>query len=470
MQAITGSPLAAKGLVALQNPPVPNGMMHCVNELKRIVIDEYNEKKAAEFHKLPSILRRVRYLLRVFYDCQITRKSTPDTKFCDFKQMFDVSIKLHEVGLYLQLDPSRLRSFMSSGGKDAEKLVLEEPIDLGQWRKIANKLEKQVKNDEEADDDDREEVGIISDKASDDHAAHSMVWFFADVNVAFLLNDPLDEQEKKWAEEAADRLVKYSTSGTWRDILGDPLTDSMRPLYWDKKALVRFSHAGGLGALYGDWYQSSAQTLCEETLSTLPDTVWEHQTKASLFAITRELENRVEREGSKATSEPIFINACHNIYKRYGLAPFQIAAKRETFQTSIVFYFVTHQVRKDALKMETKQDWRNLFEDFKNLPPSLERRYSWTNLTVSNRWDCIDHYGCDYRACPEKQALHKLREKRVKGVRDPAVEERLFNWAAKARACSGCSATSYCRPECQKAHWPIHKESCRKGKGGAGKS
>jgi len=272
------------------------------------------------------------------------------------------------------------------------------------------------------------------------------------------------------AEEAADRLVKYSTSGTWRDILGDPLTDSMRPLYWDKKALVRFSHAGGLGALYGDWYQSSAQTLCEETLSTLPDTVWEHQTKASLFAITRELENRVEREGSKATSEPIFINACHNIYKRYGLAPFQIAAKRETFQTSIVFYFVTHQVRKDALKMETKQDWRNLFEDFKNLPPSLERRYSWTNLTVSNRWDCIDHYGCDYRACPEKQALHKLREKRVKGVRDPAVEERLFNWAAKARACSGCSATSYCRPECQKAHWPIHKESCRKGKGGAGKS
>ncbi len=48
-------------------------------------------------------------------------------------------------------------------------------------------------------------------------------------------------------------------------------------------------------------FQSSAQTLCEDTLSKLPDSVWEHQTKTSLFAVTRELENRIEREGSKAS-------------------------------------------------------------------------------------------------------------------------------------------------------------------------
>ncbi len=95
--------------------------------------------------------------------------------------MFDVSITLHKVGLYLQLDPSRLRSFMAAGGADVEKLVLDEPLDIGSWRKIAGKLDKQLKNDEEADDDDREEVGIISDKASEDLAAHMMVWFFADV-------------------------------------------------------------------------------------------------------------------------------------------------------------------------------------------------------------------------------------------------------------------------------------------------
>ncbi len=52
MQAICGSPLSAKGFVATRNPPVPTGMMHSVNELKRIVIDEYNEKKATEFHKV----------------------------------------------------------------------------------------------------------------------------------------------------------------------------------------------------------------------------------------------------------------------------------------------------------------------------------------------------------------------------------------------------------------------------------
>jgi len=364
--------------------------------------------------------------------------------------MFDVSITLHKVGLYLQLDPSRLRSFMAAGGADVEKLVLDEPLDIGSWRKIAGKLDKQLKNDEEADDDDREEVGIISDKASEDLAAHMMVWFFADVNVAFLLNEPLNEKEKEW--------------------VGDPLTDSMRPIYWDQKALVRFSHAGGLGALYGDWFQSSAQTLCEDTLSKLPDSVWEHQTKTSLFAVTRELENRIEREGSKASTEAIFVNACYNIYKRHGLAPFQIAAKRETFQTSIVFYFVAHQIKKEALKMETKQDWRNLFDEFVRLPHSLERRYSWTNLTISNKWDCIDLYGCDYKACPEKQALRKLREKRVKGARDAVVEERLDQWGGKARACGGCSSTSYCSTGCQKAHWPIHKATCRKGKGRGGPS
>lgn len=51
-QAICGSPLSAKGFVPTQKPPVPNGMMHCVNELKRIVIDEYDAKKASEFHKV----------------------------------------------------------------------------------------------------------------------------------------------------------------------------------------------------------------------------------------------------------------------------------------------------------------------------------------------------------------------------------------------------------------------------------
>lgn len=167
--------------------------------------------------------------------------------------MFEVSVSLHRVGLYLQLDPRRLKAFMNAGGRDAETLVLDEPLDIGQWRVIATKLEKEVENNEEADDDDRERVGQISEQATEDFAAHMMSWFFADMNVAFLLNDPQNDREREWARKSAERLVRWSTSDTWRDVLGDPLTDSMRPIYWDEKALVRFSHAGGLGALYGDW-------------------------------------------------------------------------------------------------------------------------------------------------------------------------------------------------------------------------
>lgn len=231
---------------------------------------------------------------------------------------------------------------------------------------------------------------------------------------------------------------------------------------------------------------SSASKLCEDALAKLPVAVWENQTKASLFAITLQLENRISREACDAAvwrsywkvsftadlllkAEPIFVDACYNIYKRYGLNPFSIAAKRETWRTSIIFYFIAHRIKKEQLKMETREDWRNLLDEFVNLPESLRRRYSWANYTISGKWDCLKYYGCSYEECPEKQALFKLRDERVKGVRDPDVEERLNRWGAKARACGGCLATSYCSTECQKAHWPTHKAKCRKRKVGFGK-
>lgn len=52
MAAFGGSPLAAKGFVPLQNPPVPSGIMHCVNELKRIVIKDYDPTKAKDFREV----------------------------------------------------------------------------------------------------------------------------------------------------------------------------------------------------------------------------------------------------------------------------------------------------------------------------------------------------------------------------------------------------------------------------------
>ena len=52
MAAMFGSPLSAKGFVPLRNPPVPTGIMHCVNELRRIVIKEYNPTRATDFQKV----------------------------------------------------------------------------------------------------------------------------------------------------------------------------------------------------------------------------------------------------------------------------------------------------------------------------------------------------------------------------------------------------------------------------------
>lgn len=183
----------------------------------------------------------------------MTTKKTPDLKYCDFKTIFDVSFTLHQVALTLQLDPPRLRAFMAGGGKELETFLLDDPLDVGAYRRFATRLERELDNDEEADDDDRMELSNITDAAEEDYAAHSMIWLFADLHVAFLINKPTNDDERRWAKKAADRLAKWSTSKALRDILGDPLTDSMRIIYETPSALVKLSHVGGLAALFGDW-------------------------------------------------------------------------------------------------------------------------------------------------------------------------------------------------------------------------
>ncbi|KAJ7232184.1 hypothetical protein B0H12DRAFT_203108 [Mycena haematopus] len=37
-------------------------------------------------------------------------------------------------------------------------------------------------------------------------------------------------------------------------------------------------------------------------------------------------------------------------------------------------------------------------------------------------------------------------------------EERVGQW----QKCAGCKQEWYCSRNCQKAHWPDHKESCKK--------
>lgn len=152
------------------------------------------------------------------------------------------------------------------------------------------------------------------------------------------------------------------------------------------------------------------------------------------------------------------------MYKQNGLLAFQLAAKDENWRTPVMFYFIYHRIKKDKLQPQSRQDWKRLLDEYVNLPNSIERRYTWSNLTVSGKWDCIDFYGCDYKACAEKQALLRVREKRVKGVRDAEAEERLHRWGANAKSCSSCRGTAYCSVQCQKLHWSSHKEECRKAR------
>jgi len=93
----------------------------------------------------------------------------------------------------------------------------------------------------------------LEESSGKDLAAYRLVFFIADLLVAFVCMYPVDDAEKRRAERAMAKLVEYSTSPMHRVALGDNLSDSMRPIYWSERLTIRFAHAGGLPALFDDW-------------------------------------------------------------------------------------------------------------------------------------------------------------------------------------------------------------------------
>ncbi|TDL29013.1 hypothetical protein BD410DRAFT_391 [Rickenella mellea] len=396
--------MRTKGFTQLETPPLENGMMDCVNRVKRIVIERTPGTNRNEYAELPGLFRRIRTLLRVFYDYTMSRTETPDLKYCDFPQVFDVIFTLHQVGLYAQLDPSRLQAMMAEGGTDMETFLLNEPLDVGPWIRYAHHVEQDVEQDQEADGDDWSKANDVGKLANEDGAAHSLIWLIGDLNVAFLLGQPTNNDESRWAGKAMKRLIKWSTDPFYKKVLGDGLTDAMRPIYWNASLLVKFSRAGGIAALYADWADSSYPDHCEEILGTLPEPSWENQTKTSLMAVTREFQNKItlsRSRGLNIVKHPAFLNALHNIHSRYGLAPFQKTAKLETWRSPIIFQFLSHRIKKDGLTFRTTQDWIPLLDEFVHLPSAIIRRYKWLHMSISCRWNCITFYGCDNKFCSE---------------------------------------------------------------------
>lgn len=201
------------------------------------------------------LLRRLRHLLRVYYDAKMTRRRPDEFKYCDEPDVEDVGLRLHEVGLFFQLRPTRFRVLLGTPAADGqgslENFLLDEPLDLGAARLAAQELVDRAAADPEADDADRERAMGSEDNAGGDLAAYQMSFLVGDLLVACALHAPPTEQ--RTAERALERLVDLSTKNVNRLALGDGLTDAMRPVYTDKRLLVRFAHLGGLSALVGDW-------------------------------------------------------------------------------------------------------------------------------------------------------------------------------------------------------------------------
>jgi len=212
-------------------------------------------------------------------------------------------------------------------------------------------------------------------------------------------------------------------------------------------------------ALIGDWAESTCKDgVCKTAAESLPAKAWDNQTPESLETVMRYFVKKLEMDGPEFATTPIFAKMMHAIYTRYGFAPFAAGAKLDNHE--IIFYFLHRRVSKKPKSYTTVEDWVALLRKYENVPEATRRRHGWMILSVSGRWDCLDLYGCAFEGCPEKSSMQKLRAKRVRGRRDPEVEERLFKWGGASKACSRCRSVSYCSVACQKAHWKEHRPKC----------
>jgi hypothetical protein len=134
------------------------------------------------------------------------------------------------------------------------------------------------------------------------------------------------------------------------------------------------------------------------------------------------------------------VNILYQIFVRYGSDPFGAASAHSS--EHLLYYFLHRRLTKSTHpeRYRSRAHFEQLVSRFLCVPRATRRRHGWILLSVSGRWDCITHYGCRNAACPEKTELLKLRDKRIRGRRDPHVEERLFKWGAQSKICARLAA------------------------------
>ena len=125
------------------------------------------------------------------------------------------------------------------------------------------------------------------------------------------------------------------------------------------------------------------------------------------------------------------------MYTRYGLEPFERAAKISQVDQDILFYFLYRRISRKPDAYKTYKGMQALLRKSLNVVETTRRRCKWIILSISDRWNCLNDYGCALQDdCPEYKELLKLKSQRKRGFRNPEVEQRLYRWGAESKACT----------------------------------
>lgn len=194
----------------------------------------------------------------------------------------------------------------------------------------------------------------------------------------------------------------------------------------------------------------AASGPCQKAIEGLPSKAWARQTEESLSGILTGLINKIQVESEEiivrlkhlssaysayeSQSTPLFARIMYEIYSRYGVSPFERASNMS--DTIILYYFLYRRLSRKPSAYRTEEAMLGLLKKYANVPETTRRRHGWMILTIYGRWECLDLYGCGNPDCPEKEELLRLGEKRKRGVRDPVVEDRLFQWGGASKACT----------------------------------
>ncbi|KZS89663.1 hypothetical protein SISNIDRAFT_458614 [Sistotremastrum niveocremeum HHB9708] len=468
--AVGESGFSMHGFVAPAEPPVEGG---------KIIIEDYDEgvENKTGFKTIPSLLTRIRDLLRVFFNFKVGHLRTRDLNYCDFPQLFDVAYGLHEVGLTIQLDPSRLKALMEAAGAEIERVVLDEGLGMGPFRHLAKKYEAEMCDalgqgsaGSNPNEDGPNTSELILEKSEEDLASYASVYFYADIMVALLLDrsDNSDDHDRaRRRTKAMQKLVLWSSNEDFRNLFGDCLSDAMRSVYWDTELCVEFCRAGGLASLIQDATNGAACCkMAQEEFRLLPDAAWKDQTEGALSVATKSLANITGGTRSRENFQ-ILCAASYNIYKWYGIAPFERLSVTRKWSDSLMFYHIMKMLKKDEEEgkpQKTEAEWELLIRSLSKVPRSVDNLLRWSRGSSAERWSYLELYGCQNENCPHTIKFVRLREMRARGLREGGeaeMDESLEEWSKGLKGCDECHSAIYCSLDCKNEDRTSHERMCR---------